>query len=217
MGYLNGATGSTQLDEKTTSILGETGPAGPAGPTGATGARGPKGEKGDKGNTGPQGPKGDKGAVGEKGNKGDRGSQGATGPAGPAGATGPAGPTGATGPAGPTGATGPAGSKGAIGPKGEKGEKGDRADLSIADITGDILMKDHAIKQLANPVGDQDAVNLTSMKKYVGSSAITTGHSNKKNTFAYVNQDDLTAVNNVTSVTFQGFTSNLHAVTCFHF
>ena len=73
-------------------------------------------------------------------------------------------------------------------------------------------MKDHGIKQLANPVGDQDAVNLTSMKKYVGSSAITTGHSNKKNTFAYVNQDDLTAVNNVTSVTFQGFTSNLHAV-----
>ena len=212
MGYLNGATGSTQTHEETTSIRGETGPAGPAGPTGATGPAGPKGEKGDKGNTGPQGPKGDKGAVGEKGNKGDRGSQGATGPAGPAGVTGPTGPTGATGPAGPTGATGPVGSKGAIGPKGEKGEKGDRADLSIADITGDILMKDHGIKQLANPVGDQDAVNLTSMKKYVGSSAITTGHSNKKNTFAYVNQDDLTAVNNVTSVTFQGFTSNLHAV-----
>ena len=49
------------------------------------------------------------------------------------------------------------------------------ADLSIADITGDILMKDHGIKQLANPVGDQDAVNLTSMKKYVGSNSINGG------------------------------------------
>ena len=71
MGYLNGATGSTQTHEETTSIRGETGPAGPAGPTGATGPAGPKGEKGDKGNTGSQGPKGDKGDVGEKGLKGD--------------------------------------------------------------------------------------------------------------------------------------------------
>ena len=212
MGFLNGATGATQTHEESTSIRGETGPAGPAGPTGATGARGPKGEKGDKGNTGPQGLKGDKGDVGEKGLKGERGPQGRTGPAGPAGATGPTGPTGATGPAGPTGATGPAGSRGAIGPKGAKGDKGDKADLSLAAISGDILMKNHGIKQLANPVGDQDAVNLTSMKKYVGSNSITTGHTNKKNVFAYVNQDDLTAVNNVTSVTLQGFTSNLHAV-----
>ena len=213
MGYLNGATGSTQTHEETASIRGETGPAGPAGPTGATGPAGPKGEKGDKGNTGPQGPKGDKGAVGEKGNKGDTGSQGPTGPAGPAGATGPTGPTGATGPAGPTGATGPVGSRGAIGPKGEKGEKGDSADLSTANISGDILMKDHAIKQLANPVGDQDAVNLTSMKKYVGSNSISAGHSHKKNAFAYVTQkNEVTPVNNVTSVTFKDFTSNLHIV-----
>ena len=213
MGYLNGATGATQTHKDSTSIRGEEGPAGPAGPTGATGPAGPKGEKGDKGNTGPQGPKGDKGDVGEKGLKGDTGSQGPTGPAGPAGATGPTGSTGATGPAGPTGATGPAGSKGAIGPKGEKGEKGERADLSTANISGDILMKDHAIKQLANPVGDQDAVNLTSMKKYVGSNSISAGISHKRNALAYLTRwSGVTAVNNVTSVTFEDFLSNLHNV-----
>ena len=211
MGFINGATGAAQTHEESTSIRGQAGPAGPAGPTGATGARGPKGEKGDKGNTGPQGPKGDKGDAGEKGLKGERGPQGRTGPAGPAGATGPTGPTGATGPAGPTGATGPAGSRGAIGPKGAKGDKGDKADLSLAAITGDILMKDHAIKQLANPVGDQDAVNLGSMKKYVGSNSITTGHTH--NALAYLERGSgVTAVNNVTSVTFEDFTSNLHSV-----
>ena len=213
MGYLNGATGSTQTHEETTSIRGETGPAGPAGPTGATGPAGPKGEKGDKGNTGPQGPAGTKGSPGAVGPKGDTGPQGPTGPAGRAGATGPTGPTGATGPAGPTGATGPACSKGAIGPKGEKGEKGDSGDLSTVNISGDILMKDHAIRQLANPVGDQDAVNLTSMKKYVGSNSISAGHSHKKNALAYLTQRvGVTAVNNVTSVTFEDFTSNLHTV-----
>ena len=213
MGYLNGATGATQTHEESTSIRGQTGPAGPAGPTGATGPAGPKGEKGERGNTGPQGPKGDKGNVGEKGLKGERGPQGPTGPAGPAGATGPTGPTGATGPAGPTGATGPAGSKGAIGPKGKKGEKGDSGDVSTVNITGDILMKDHAIKQLANPTGDQDAVNLGSMKKYVGSNSISAGHSHKKNALAYLIQKvGLTPVNNVTSVTLEDFTSNLHSV-----
>ena len=213
MGFLNGATGATQTHEESTSIRGQAGPAGPAGPTGATGARGPKGEKGDKGDTGPQGPKGDKGDAGEKGLKGERGPQGRTGPTGPAGATGPTGPTGATGPAGPTGATGPAGSRGAIGPKGAKGDKGDKADLSLATITGDILMKDHAIKQLANPTGDQDAVNLGSMKKYVGSNSITAGRSHKKNALAYLEQwKGVTGVNNVTSVTFEDFTSNLHSV-----
>ena len=207
MGFINGATGATQTHEESTSIRGE---AGPAGPTGATGARGPKGEKGDKGNTGPQGPKGDKGDAGEKGIKGDTGPQGPTGPAGPAGATGPTGPTGATGPAGPTGATGPAGSKGAIGPKGEKGDIGA---FSTANIDEDILMKDHAIKQLANPTGDQDAVNLGSMKKYVGSNSISAGHSHKKNTLAYLERGSgVTAVNNVTSVTLEDFTSNLHSV-----
>ena len=213
MGFLNGATGATQTHEESTSIRGQAGPAGPAGPTGATGARGPKGEKGDKGDTGPQGPKGDKGDAGEKGLKGERGPQGRTGPAGPAGATGPTGPTGATGPAGPTGATGPAGSRGAIGPKGAKGDKGDSADVSTANISGDILMKDHAIKQLANPVGDQDAVNLTSMKKYVGSSAITTGHAHKKNDLGFLTQRvGVSAVNNISSVTVEDFTSNLHSV-----
>ena len=73
-------------------------------------------------------------------------------------------------------------------------------------------MNDHKIKQLANPAGDQDAVNLTSMKKYVGSTSIKAGHSHKQNVFAYVNSGDVTAVNNVTSVTFQGFASNLHAI-----
>ena len=213
MGFLNGATGATQTHEESTSIRGQAGPAGPAGPTGATGARGPKGEKGDKGDTGPQGPKGDKGDAGEKGLKGERGPQGRTGPAGPAGATGPTGPTGATGPSGPTGATGPAGSRGAIGPKGAKGDKGDSGDVSTANISGDILMKDHAIKQLANPVGDQDAVNLTSMKKYVGSSAITTGHAHKKNDLGFLTQRvGVSAVNNITSVTVEDFTSNLHSV-----
>ena len=213
MGYLNGATGATQTHEESTSIRGEAGPAGPAGPTGATGARGPKGEKGDKGNTGPQGPKGDKGDAGEKGLKGERGPQGRTGPTGPAGATGPTGPTGATGPAGPTGATGPAGSRGAIGPKGAKGDKGDSGDMSSASVTGDIVMNDHAIKQLANPVGDQDAVNLGSMKKYVGSNSISAGHSHKKNALAYLERGSgVTAVNNVTSVTLEDFTSNLHSV-----
>ena len=211
MGYLNGATGATQTHEETTSIRGEAGPAGPAGPTGATRPAGPKGEKGDKGNTGPQGPKGDKGNVGEKGLKGETGSQGATGPAGPAGATGPAGPTGATGPAGPTGATGPAGSKGTIGPKGDAGPKGDSGDLSTASITCDIVMDDHAIRQLANPVGDQDAVNLVSMKKYVCTASISTG--THKNAFAYLTQrSNVSAVNNVTSVTLEDFTSNLHSV-----
>ena len=213
MGFINGATGATQTHEESTSTQGEAGPAGPAGPTGATGARGPKGEKGDKGNTGPQGPKEDKGDAGEKGLKGDTGSQGPTGPAGPAGATGPTGPTGATGYAGPTGATGPAGSKGAMGDKGEKGEKGDSGDVSTVNITGDILMKDHAIKQLANPTGDQDAVNLGSMKKYVGSNSISAGHSHKKNALAYLERGSgVTAVNNVTSVTLEDFTSNLHSV-----
>ena len=210
MGYLNGATGATQTHEETASIRGKTGPAGPAGPTGATGPAGPKGEKGDKGNTGPQGPKGDKGNVGEKGLKGETGSQGPPGPAGPAGATGPTGPTGATGPAGPAGATGPAGSKGAIGPKGEKGDIGA---FSTANIDEDILMNDYAIRQLANPTGDQDAVNLSSMKKYVGSNSITAGHSHKKNALAYLERGSgVTAVNNVTSVTFEDFTSNLHSV-----
>ena len=213
MGFLNGATGATQTHEESPSIRGQAGPAGPAGPTGATGARGPKGEKGDKGDTGPQGPKGDKGDAGEKGLKGERGPQGRTGPTGPAGATGPTGPTGATGPSGPTGATGPAGSRGAIGPKGAKGDKGDKADLSLAAITGDVVMNDHAIKQLANPVGDQDAVNLTSMKKYVGSSAITTGHAHKKNDLGFLTQRvGVSAVNNISSVTVEDFTSNLHSV-----
>ena len=213
MGFLNGAMGATQTHEESTSIRGQAGPAGPAGPTGATGPQGPKGEKGDKGDTGPQGPKGDKGDAGEKGLKGERGPQGRTGPAGPAGATGPTGPTGATGPAGPTGATGPAGSRGAIGPKGAKGDKGDSGDVSTANISGDILMKDHAIKQLANPTGDQDAVNLGSMKKYVGSNSISAGHSHKKNALAYLSKIvGVAAGNNVTSITFEDFTSNLHFV-----
>ena len=117
------------------------------------------------------------------------------------------------GEAGPPGPAGPTGATGARGPKGERGDKGDSADLSTANISGDILMKDHAIKQLANPVGDQDAVNLTSMKKYVGSNSISAGHSHKKNALAYLERGSgVTDVNNVTSVTFEDFTSNLHSV-----
>ena len=117
------------------------------------------------------------------------------------------GEAGPPGPAGPTGPTGPAG------PKGEKGDKGDSADFSTANIDEDILMNDHAIKQLANPTGDQDAVNLTSMKKYVGSNSISAGHSHKKNALAFLERGSgVTAVNSVTSVTFEDFTSNLHTV-----
>ena len=111
------------------------------------------------------------------------------------------------------GEAGPPGPAGARGPKGEKGEKGDIGDFSTANITGDIVMNDHAIKQLANPVGDQDAVNLTSMKKYVGSSAITTGHAHKKNDLGFLTQRvGVSAVNNISSVTVEDFTSNLHSV-----
>ena len=85
--------------------------------------------------------------------------------------------------------------------------------MSSASVTGDIVMNDHAIKQLANPVGDQDAVNLTSMKKYVGSSAITTGHAHKKNDLGFLTQRvGVSAVNNISSVTVEDFTSNLHSV-----
>ena len=74
-------------------------------------------------------------------------------------------------------------------------------------------MKDHAIRQLANPVGDQDAVNLTSMKKYVDSNSISAGHSHKKNALAYLERGSgVTDVNNVSSVTFKDFISNLHIV-----
>ena len=117
---------------------------------------------------------------------------------------------GKTGPAGPQG---PAGATGPQGPKGEKGDKGDSADFSTANIDEDILMNDYAIKQLANPTGDQDAVNLTSMKKYVGSNSISAGHSHKKNALAYLERGSgVTAVNSVTSVTFEDFTTNLHSV-----
>ena len=74
-------------------------------------------------------------------------------------------------------------------------------------------MKDHAIKQLANPVGDQDAVNLTSMKKYVSTTSITTGIAHKQNSLAYLVQgSNVSAGNNITSVTLEDFTSNLHNV-----
>ena len=72
-------------------------------------------------------------------------------------------------------------------------------------------MNDHAIRQLANPVGDQDAVNLVSMKKYVSTASISTG--THKNAFAYLAQgSNVSAVNNVTSLTLEDFTSNLHSV-----
>ena len=62
-------------------------------------------------------------------------------------------------------------------------------------------------------MGDQDAVNLTSMKKYVGSSAITTGHAHKKNDLGFLTQRvGVSAVNNISSVTVEDFTSNLHSV-----
>ena len=73
-------------------------------------------------------------------------------------------------------------------------------------------MKDHGIKQLANAVGDQDAVNLTSMKKYVGKNSIMAGHSHKKNALAYLKSGGVLGGNYVTSVTFEDFTSNLHFV-----
>ena len=74
-------------------------------------------------------------------------------------------------------------------------------------------MKDYAIRQLGNPVGDQDAVNLTSMKKYVSTTSITTGIAHKQNALAHLTQRvGVLAVNNVTSVTVEDFVSNLHSV-----
>ena len=74
-------------------------------------------------------------------------------------------------------------------------------------------MKDFAIRQLANPTGDQDAVNLVSMKKYVSTTSITTGIAHKQNALAYLTQRvGVTPVNNVVSVNVEDFTSNLHIV-----
>ena len=72
-------------------------------------------------------------------------------------------------------------------------------------------MRDYGIKQLANPAGDQDAVNLTSMQKFVRKNSIAAGHSNKKNAFAYLTAGDLVPVSNMGSIGFQSFTSNLHS------
>ncbi|KAL9959948.1 hypothetical protein ACROYT_G033327 [Oculina patagonica] len=177
-----------------TGPQGPQGPTGPAGPQGSRGPTGPAGPKGDTGPQGPQGPTGSRGFVGQKGDKGDsgptgstgpagpQGPQGATGSAGPVGATGPAGPAGPkgeTGPTGPAGATGPAGHTGPAGTKGPKGDagptgptgpqgpagiKGDPGQMGV--VNQNLVMNDHSIKQLANPVGDQDAVNLVSMQNY---------------------------------------------------
>ena len=189
MGFLNGATGATHTHEATGSIQGEPGPPGP------------RGEKGDKGNTGPQGLQGVKGDTGARGPPGV-GIKGDTGATGPRGIKGDTGATGSRGEKGDTGATGP---------RGEKGDKGDTGDFSTANVTGDILMKDYGIKHLANPAGDQDAVNLTSMKKYVRKNSIASGHSNKKNAFAYLTAGDLVPVSNMGSIGFQSFSSNLHS------
>ncbi|KAL9954271.1 hypothetical protein ACROYT_G041786 [Oculina patagonica] len=177
-----------------TGPQGPQGPTGPAGPQGSRGPTGPAGPKGDTGPQGPQGPTGSKGLVGQKGDKGDSGPTGSTGPAGPQGpqgATGSAGPIGATGPAGPagpkgeTGPTGPAGATGPAGHTGPAGIKGPQGDAGPTGPTGpqgpaglkgdpgqmgvvnqNLVMNDHSIKQLANPVGDQDAVNFVSMEKW---------------------------------------------------
>ena len=198
MGYIKGAeTPPAVSEDPSTSSKGDPGPVGPRGPPG------PKGDKGDS----IQGPKGDKGdsIQGPKGDKGDpgigiKGVQGDTGPRGPPGPKGDKGDS----------IQGPKGDKGdSI--QGPKGDKGDSGDLSTVNISGNIVMNDHAIKQLANPVGDQDAVNLTSVKKYVGSSAITTGHAHKKNDLSYLIQRvGFAALTNVSSVTVEDFVSNLH-------
>ena len=209
MGYINGATGAAQKHEETGSIQGEPGPAGPKGEDGPAG---PKGEEGPRGPPGPAGPEGDQGEQGLQGEKGERGPEGPQGLQGLQGLRGLRGLRGLQGERGKIGPQGVQGLQGLQGLQGEKGEKGANADLSTVDITGDIIMKDHAIKQLANPAGDQDAVNLTSMKKYVGSNSIMAGHSHKQNALAYLKSGGVSAINNVTSVTYEDFTSNLHSV-----
>ncbi|KAL9954501.1 hypothetical protein ACROYT_G042049 [Oculina patagonica] len=224
-----------------TGPQGPQGPTGPAGPQGSQGPTGPAGPQGDTGPQGPQGPTGSRGFVGQKGDKGDsgptgstgpagpQGPQGATGSAGPVGATGPAGPAGPkgeTGPTGPAGATGPAGHTGPAGTKGPKGDagptgpagpqgpagaKGDPGQMGV--VNQNLVMNDHSIKQLANPVGDQDAVNLTSMKKYVGTHTISSG--TKENLFSHLffSASSFTGVTNFDSLTtVNNFNSGVHLV-----
>ncbi|KAL9954922.1 hypothetical protein ACROYT_G042508 [Oculina patagonica] len=224
-----------------TGPQGPQGPTGPAGPQGSRGPTGPAGPQGDTGPQGPQGPTGAKGNIGEKGDKGDSGPTGSTGPAGPqgpqgatgssgpVGATGPAGPAGPkgeTGPTGPAGATGPAGHTGPAGTKGPKGDagptgpagpqgpagaKGDPGQMGV--VNQNLVMNDHSIKQLANPVGDQDAVNLTSMKKYVGTHTISSG--TKENLFSHLffSASSFTGVTNFDSLTtVNNFNSGVHLV-----
>ncbi|XP_078351766.1 uncharacterized protein LOC144636426, partial [Oculina patagonica] len=224
-----------------TGPQGPQGPTGPAGPQGSRGPTGPAGPKGDTGPQGPQGPTGSRGFVGQKGDKGDsgptgstgpagpQGPQGATGSAGPVGATGPAGPAGPkgeTGPTGPAGATGPAGHTGPAGTKGPKGDagptgpagpqgpagaKGDPGQMGI--VNQNLVMNDHSIKQLANPVGDQDAVNLVSMEKYVSTHSISSGA--KENLFSHLffSASSFTGVTNFDSLTtVDDFNSGVHLV-----
>ena len=90
---------------------------------------------------------------------------------------GPPGPRGAAGPKGNTGPKGDAGAKGDPGPKGDAGPKGDTGSFSSAGpLSSDIVMNDHQIKQLSNPVGDQDAVNLVSLKNHMRESLISAGN-----------------------------------------
>ena len=50
------------------------------------------------------------------------------------------------------------------------------------------------------------------MKKYAGESLISSGYSHKRNAFAYAKKNEVEDVNNITSVTFENFTSNLHSL-----
>ncbi|KAL9978013.1 hypothetical protein ACROYT_G015487 [Oculina patagonica] len=222
-----------------TGPQGPQGPTGPAGPQGSRGPTGPAGPKGDTGPQGPQGPTGSRGFVGQKGDKGDsgptgstgpagpQGPQGATGSAGPVGATGPAGPAGPkgeTGPTGPAGATGPAGHTGPAGTKGPKGDagptgpagpqgpaglKGDPGQMGV--VNQNLVMNDHSIKQLANPVGDQDAVNLVSMQKYVSTHSISSGVNENLFSHLFFSASSFQGVTNVNSLTVvENFTSGVH-------
>lgn len=73
-------------------------------------------------------------------------------------------------------------------------------------------MNDNSIKQLANPEGDQDAVDLNSMKTFVSTSTISAG--THENTFAYLlkSPSNVSAVTCVNSVAIENFSSNPHSV-----
>lgn len=136
--------------------------------------------RGAQGPAGPQGPKGDTGATGPRG---------LTGPQGPKGEKGDTGATGPQGPRGYTGATGPQGPAGADGAE-------NALPLTGGDLTGTLYMNNHVITGLADPVAPTDAVNLATVMRMFGSTAVAVQWGNNAPSSA----DSLSASGTVTAV-----------------